>query len=323
MSKANRGRMAGHPTLFAAGGAHIDRRGTIDGPFVPGASNPGTMREDVGGGAFNALRMATQRGVAGAMLSLRGGDAAGATVAEAIARAGLTDLSAVFLDRATPSYTALIEENGELVAGFADMGLYEAGFMKQVARRKTRDAIAAADAVLCDANLPESALARLTAQAQAHAKPVFAIAVSPAKVVRLAGLLARLKCLFMNRREAAVLTGSEAGDEMATVAALRAKGLAAGAITRGQGPVLAFDTGGAFEIVPPRPARVIDVTGAGDALAGAAVAALMQGAAFAEAVREGVAAATHAVQCVEASPLVPEKEFRATLALVGEARPVA
>jgi sugar/nucleoside kinase (ribokinase family) len=311
------------PTLLAVGGAHVDRRGIIAGPFVPGASNPGTMREDIGGGAFNALRMAAQRGVSGAMLSLRGGDAAGAAVADAIAHAGLADLSGVFLDRATPSYTALIEESGELVAGFADMGLYEAGFAKQVARRKARDAIAAADAVLCDANLPGAALGRLAGEAEAHAKPVFAIAVSPAKIVRLAGLLARLKCLFMNRREAAALTGNEARDAAAIVAALREKGLAAGVVTSGGGPVLAFDGDGAFEVAPPRPVRLVDVTGAGDALAGAAVAALMRGAAFPEAVREGVAAATHAVQCAQASPIVAEEAFRATLALVGKARRVA
>lgn len=308
--------------LIAIGGAHIDRRGRIAGAFVPGASNPGTMREDIGGGAFNALRMAAQRGVTGAMLSLRGGDAAGTAVAEAIARAHLTDLSAVFLDRATPSYTAFLEENGELVAGLADMGLYEAGFAKQIVRRKTREAIAAADAVLCDANLPESALKRLIGEAEAQAKPVFAIAVSPAKVVRLAGLLPTLECLFMNGREAKVLCDG-ATDTIEIAASLRAKGLVAGVVTQGEGPAFAFDRHGAFEITPPRPVRLVDVTGAGDALAGATVAALMRGTDFSDAVREGVAAATLAVQCIEASPVVSDEDLRATLALVGEARRMA
>src|SRR5688572_30232114 len=86
--------------ILAVGGAHIDRRGQMTSPFVPGASIPGTMREDVGGGAFNALRTAVQRGARGAILSMRGGDAAGDTVARAIAGSGIADLSAVFLDRA-------------------------------------------------------------------------------------------------------------------------------------------------------------------------------------------------------------------------------
>ena len=60
------------PRLLAVGGAHVDRRGRMTGTFVPGASIPGTMREDVGGGAFNALRTAVQLGAKGAMLSMRG-----------------------------------------------------------------------------------------------------------------------------------------------------------------------------------------------------------------------------------------------------------
>ncbi|TIR65476.1 MAG: carbohydrate kinase, partial [Mesorhizobium sp.] len=44
------------PNILALGGAHIDRRGQVSGPYVPAASNPGIMREDVGGGVFNALR---------------------------------------------------------------------------------------------------------------------------------------------------------------------------------------------------------------------------------------------------------------------------
>ncbi|RWD59710.1 MAG: carbohydrate kinase, partial [Mesorhizobium sp.] len=126
-------------------------------------------------------------------------DAAADSVASAIDNAGITDLSVVFLDRTTPSYTALIDAEGELIVGLADMALYDLAFPKQMRRSKVREAIAAADAILCDANLPTAALERLVALA--GDRPVFAIAVSPAKVVRLAPLLSDLSLLFMNRRE--------------------------------------------------------------------------------------------------------------------------
>ncbi|TIS30162.1 MAG: carbohydrate kinase, partial [Mesorhizobium sp.] len=74
-----------------------------------------------------------------------------------IDEAGIADLSAVFLDRTTPSYTALIDSEGELIVGFADMGLYDLAFPKQIRRAKAREAIAEADAILCDANLPTAA----------------------------------------------------------------------------------------------------------------------------------------------------------------------
>ncbi len=136
------------PKILAIGGAHIDRRCQVSGPYQPAASNPGTMREDVGGGVFNALRSAVRRGAAGSLLSMRGGDAAADMVSRAIADAGIIDLSAVFLDRTTPSYTALLDRDGELIVGFADMGLYDLAFPKQIQRSKVREVVAVADVVL-------------------------------------------------------------------------------------------------------------------------------------------------------------------------------
>ncbi|RWD82789.1 carbohydrate kinase family protein [Mesorhizobium sp.] len=308
------------PRILALGGAHIDRRGQVSGAYVPAASNPGVMREDVGGGVFNALRSVVKRGVSASLLSVRGGDAAAETVASAIARAGIADLSVVFLDRTTPSYTALIDSEGELIVGFADMGLYDLAFPKQIRRAKVREAIAEADAILCDANLPTAALERLVAQA--GDRPIFAIAISPAKVVRLAPLLGNLSLLFMNRREAAALAGADmSGLEL--VKELRRVGLTAGVVTAGGAPVLGFDESGVFAIDPPAARRVADVTGAGDALTGATVAALLRGQPLRAALREGVAAAMLAIESAEAVPAFTTSSFAQALALVPEAREVA
>ncbi|MDP3895691.1 MAG: carbohydrate kinase family protein [Mesorhizobium sp.] len=302
------------PRLLGIGGAHIDRRGQVAGIYVPGASNPGTMREDIGGVVFNALRVARKRGAGATLMSLRGGDAGGAQVAEAIRQAGIEDLSAVFLDRATSSYTALIDRDGDLIAGFADMGLYDL-FPRQLQRAACRQAIGSADAILCDANLPEQAL-EMTVYFAAS-KPVHAIGISPAKIVRLVGLLDRLACLFMNRKEAAALTGASIDAETpALVELLRGRGLSRGVITAGGGPVALFEPGLLLSIAPPAPRMIVDVTGAGDALAGATVAGLMLGKPFADAVREGLAAAMLALEARAAVPELGAGAFAAALALV-------
>jgi pseudouridine kinase len=307
--------------LLAIGGAHIDRRGRVSGAYVPGTSNPGVLAEEVGGVVFNALRNAARRGVSASLLSVRGGDAAGENVARAIARAGIEDLSVVFLDRSTPSYTALLDRDGELIAGLADMGLYELAFAKQLGRSKVREAVAAASAILCDANLPEAGLVRL--MAVASGKPVYAIAISPAKVMRLAGQLSGISCLFMNRREAARLSTLEGTSTAETVARLKRMGLASGVITAGDGPVTGFDNHGGFSIVPPRPRNIADVTGAGDALAGATIAAMMKGSALRDALREGMAAAMLTVESQAAVADFSDREFAAALALVPRAEEMA
>ncbi|MDF3217742.1 MULTISPECIES: carbohydrate kinase family protein [Mesorhizobium] len=308
--------------ILAVGGAHIDRRGQVSGAYVPAASNPGTMREDVGGGVFNALRSAVRRGVSASLMSVRGGDAAADTVSRAIAGAGITDLSAVFLDRTTPSYTALIDSEGELIVGFADMALYDLAFPKQIRRSRVREVIAAADAVFCDANLPTTALERLVALAAG--KPVFAIAISPAKVVRLLPVLKELSLVFMNRREAMALAGVAANaTEREVVDGLRCSGLVSGVVTAGGGPMLGFDEAGAFSILPPPPRKVADVTGAGDALAGATVAALLRGLPLRAALREGIAGATLAIESAAAVPEFTAASFAEALVLVPDAREVA
>ncbi|RWX60769.1 carbohydrate kinase, partial [Mesorhizobium sp. M4B.F.Ca.ET.089.01.1.1] len=211
-----------------------------------------------------------------------------------------------FLDRTTPSYTALIDRDGELIVGFADMALYDLAFPKQIRRAKVREAIASADALLCDANLPSAALERLVAQAAG--KPVFAIAISPAKVVRLAPVLGSLAVLFMNRREAGALAGL--GDD------------ANGHDLVGA-PVLGFDGEGLFSIAPPAPRRIADVTGAGDALTGATVAALLNGLPLRAALREGIAASILAIESTEAVPAFSAANFAQMLALVPGALEVA
>ncbi|PSM19660.1 PfkB family carbohydrate kinase [Nitratireductor sp. StC3] len=302
-------------TILAVGGAHIDRRGRVAGPFVPGASNPGTMREEVGGGVFNAARVMAGRGARVALMSARGGDAAGEAVAAAIAAAGIADLSAVYLDRTTASYTAILDADGDVVAALADMALYDAAFDRQLRRSGARAAVADADAVLCDANLSTAALDRLAGLA--GASPLYAIAISPAKVGRLAPVADRLAGLFMNRREAAALTATAAtAPPQALVAALRTAGLARAVVTAGGGELIAFDDEAFYRLTPPPPRRIADVTGAGDALAGTMVESLTAKIPFAEALRRGVAAA---VLCLESAAAIADHDdqtFAQTLARV-------
>ena len=308
--------------LLGIGGAHVDRRGQVSGTFVPGASNPGTMREEVGGGVFNALRNVVRRGARASLLSVRGGDGAGEAVARAIGEAGIDDLSSVFLDRSTPSYTALLDREGELLAGLADMALYEMAFPRQLTRSKARDAIGRAGAILCDANLPEPALAKLADSAAG--KPLFAIAISPAKVVRLRPVLPALTCLFLNRREAASLTDGRADARAETmVAELRQAGLERAVVTAGAGAIVVFEGDRIHAIDPPEPERIVDVTGAGDALAGTAILAMLSGVPFPEAVRHGLAAAKLCIESAQSVPDHSEPAFSDALALVPEMQAMA
>ena len=147
--------------IVAIGGAHIDRRGRLFGDTKPGASNPGHWFEEAGGGVFNAACNLSRLGRAVRLIAPRGGDAAGQIVAEAAARAGLDDQPVIFLDRATPSYTAILERDGNLVIALADMALYDAFSARRIKARSLRDSLAEASHVVTDANLRADTLTAL------------------------------------------------------------------------------------------------------------------------------------------------------------------
>lgn len=293
------------------GGAHIDRRGRICGATAPGASNPGSWFEEAGGGGFNAARNLARLGLEVRMISPRGGDAAGDTVAEAAAAAGVIDNPFVFLDRKTPSYTAILENDGNLVIALADMDLYRLFSPRRLQQRAMREVVSSSDLIVTDANLPEETLASLIERAAQQAKPIAAIAISPAKVVRLANSLAGLSFLFMNEAEARTLTGSDVTEAAEWPALLQAAGLSGGVITRGGRPALAFRQGQAVAVTPPALDALGDVTGAGDALAAGFLAAFLGGEPLDMCLRSGVAAAGITVR---SSLAVSEKMSRQMLA---------
>lgn len=289
------------------GGAHIDRRGRISGTTAPGSSNPGSWFEEAGGGGFNAARNLARLGHSVRMISTRGGDAAGEMVTAAAAAAGVIDSPLTFLDRQTPSYTAILENDGNLVIALADMELYRLFSPRQLQRRALREVIAASKLVLTDANLPEETIAALAQSAAGNRRIVAGIAVSPAKVIRYRPCLSHLSFLFMNESEARALTGKEAAEAEEWPALLRGLGINGGVVTRGGRAVVAFEGDSTCVVVPPALPALADVTGAGDALASGFLSARLAGRNIADCLRHGIAAAGLTLR----SPLAASEEMSA------------
>ena len=266
-----------------------------------GASNPGHWIEDTGGGGFNAARNLARLGHAVQMVAPRGGDDAGKRVAAAAREAGVEDCPFVFLDRPTPSYTAILANDGNLVVALADMELYRFFTPRRLRIRALRERFAAADFVLCDANLPADTLEAIATYAHENGKPIAAIGVSPAKVARLAGCLHRIDFLFMNAAEAEALAGERPESPEGWPELLRAMGLKGGVVTQGGSQAVAFSQAETVLLAPP-PAMIVDVTGAGDALAAGFIHALLEGKSLSQALRSGTAGALIALRSPRSVP---------------------
>ncbi|MCF6368453.1 carbohydrate kinase family protein [Rhizobium halophilum] len=309
--------------ILVLGGAHLDRRGRISGDTAMGASNPGHWIEEIGGGGFNVARNLARLGHDVTMVSPRGGDATAEAVARAAEAAGVVDRPFVFLDRATPSYTAILERDGNLVIALADMDLYRFFSPRRLRVRTLRQAIATADMIVCDANLPAETLTALAAQAKQAGVPVAGIAISPAKVVRFREALPDLACLFMNAAEAAALSGERVAAIEEWPSILRERKLQAAVVTNGGRPLAAYSHGETCTFRPPPLTEVADVTGAGDALAAGTLDALLRSLPLENAVARGIAASRITLRSPHAvAPDLSLEALEQEAALVGTSEKV-
>ena len=281
-------------TLLAVGAAHLDRRARSAVPFRQGASNPGVVTETVGGSVLNAALAMRRFGATVRLCSGRGGDAAGERVEEALEAAGILDHSFVWLDRATATYTAVLDDRGDLVAGIADMAIYDLLGKRVLRQRQMRAAMAECDALIVDANLSGPTVGALLERFDG--RPTAAIAVSPSKALNLALHLGRLSAVFLSRAEAAAIVEMTAATDIVRLAQfLGEMGAVRAVITDGPQEVAILELGSVRLQAPPAVSHLRDVTGAGDTLAGVAFRAYVGGVAFDRAVRLGMAAASRRI----------------------------
>lgn len=286
-------------SIIVVGAAHLDRRARSSVAFQPGASNPGIVTETVGGAAFNAALAMRLFGADVRLCTTRGGDPAGERVADASEAAGIDEHAFVWLDRTTATYNAILDDRGDLVAGIADMAIYDLLGKRLLRQRRVRRDLAEADGLLLDANLPAETISYLLDRFKD--RPSAAIAVSPVKAFRLFPSVAHLGALFLSRAEAAALVEmTPATDVVRLARALMEIGLRRAVVTNGPQEAAVIENGVIQLQAPPAVASLRDVTGAGDTLAGVAFQAFVAGRPFMEAVRLGMAAASRRIS-MEAS----------------------
>ena len=287
MSQSSRPRK--RAAVVCIGGANMDIKGRIAGRTVMGSSNPGATVLSPGGVARNIAHNLAQLGIAAALVSAVGRDALGAQLLAATAAAGVDTRGVIRTADVTGSYSATLDAGGELNLGVAAMGIVERLTPRRLAAQRRR--LAAADLIVADSNLPMDTLDWLIDFAAARGRRLAIETVSVPKGGKLRRLFAArrpLFALFCNRAEAAALTGRS--DLRAAARRLHEEGARYVGIGLGRRGMFVSD-GERARIVPAVPARVVDVTGAGDAAVAGTLYGLLQGQDLATAARQGQAAA--------------------------------
>ena len=248
------------PVFHICGGCHLDRHLYLQGEAVPGRTNPASQRIGIGGVAANIARHLAARGGQAHFTGVQPADEISALGTRL--RADGVDPNLIPLEGEVPGYTAIVAADGELVVGAASMALYD-----EVTPDMALEGIIGDGPLVIDANFPESVLQAIC-QAQPQTRPVFAAATSVAKVGRLAGCLARLDALVLNRSEAAVLAGEAPVAGMACAMAARLRPGGAVLVSDG-GNQAALARGDDCVTASPPPLDLVRANGAGDAMAAA------------------------------------------------------
>lgn len=264
--------------VVCLGGANVDRKLRVFAPVLAGSSNPATASESFGGVVRNVAENLARCGVPVQLLTAVGADGAGRALLDDAARCGIdTGMSEVVAGALTGSYTAVLNPDGSLHLALAHMDLCEQLTPAWLAGWATQCGEAAL--VVADLNLPAGTLAALVdAAADSGAQPLVLVAVSEAKMGRLPGSLRGVRLLVLNRGELAAWSGASVLTE--GLERLLATGVQTVVVTLGEVGLCLASHGGEPVFVaatPVPPEAVVDVTGAGDALAAALCRALYAG----------------------------------------------
>jgi pseudouridine kinase len=281
--------------VLVVGGANVDVKARSAAALVRATSNPGTVVRTPGGVGRNVAENLARLGTRVELVTAVGADADGAWLLSETGAAGVGVSHAARVGPSTGGYVAVLDADGELVAGVSDMAAVDALTPDLVPRRLVADAAL----VVVDGNVPVATVAHVLDAAAAAGVRVVLDPVSVAKAARIAPLVRDVFAVTPNEDELAAL---------GSVEELHGRGVEVVWVRRGPAGSLLSSPARGVELPAP-PVMPVDVTGAGDAMIAAFCHRLLGGASVEDAARYGHEAAALTV----ASPHTVRPDLRARM----------
>ncbi|MGZ8318395.1 MAG: carbohydrate kinase [Telluria sp.] len=291
--------LADRRTVICIGAANLDRKLRSLDTLQMGTSNPARQDESFGGVARNIAENLARLGAQVGLVTAVGDDSSGNALLTHAEGAGIDTRGSLRLGGScSGTYTAILDQQGDMVLALADMALYDQLTPDFMARAQPQRASAAL--TVADMNLPHDTLRTLLDDAVRESVPLVIVAVSQPKMERLPADLSGLRLLILNQGELEARVGKAIASEAdlaEACAAVQAQGAQDLIVTSGAGGV-SFTTPRGIAHLPALDASIVDVTGAGDAFAAAVCWTLYQGTAdLAHACRRGLHLSAMTVAC--------------------------
>jgi pseudouridine kinase len=281
--------------VLVVGAAGIDMISMVDDPPQSGTTQPANIRVAIGGVARNVAENLARLGMPVEFITAVGDDQSGDVLLKTTAACGVgvgRCLRSSVND--TGAYLLVLDQAGTRYLALEDMLVITELTPQMISNH--RAAIAEAPFIFIDANLPDETIDTILGAAALARVRVCADATSPRLAVRLIPHLNRLHMITANPAEASTLVGGDlkvTDQETALQAARRLvnRGVELAVVTLAEFGVV-YATTETSGHIPAVSTRVVDPTGAGDALTATVIFGLLNDIPIDESVRLGVTAAS-------------------------------
>lgn len=283
--------------VIAVGGANVDRKFHIEGLARFGTSNPATVSYSVGGVARNIAENLGRLNQEVQIVTVLGQDHDADLIKHDSSAFLKFDYTEYLHNEATGSYSAVLNNNGELVVAMANMAIYDQLLPELISKNEL--AYQKASAIVVDLNCPKETVMYFKSIAKQYGIPFVIVPVSSPKMNRMPDELSGVTYLICNEDETETYLKREMKTDADVEEALN-QFLALGAqhviITLGSRGIFAAngETIKHFAAYPID--RVADVTGAGDAFVSGFIYGAINNEPFEDAISLGLVNAARTLQ---------------------------
>ncbi|MFD1040105.1 PfkB family carbohydrate kinase [Virgibacillus byunsanensis] len=284
--------------VVCIGGANVDRKFYGQDTIQLGTSNPVRSTQSAGGVARNISENLGRFGQEVSLITASGADTDWSFIESSSSLYMDLDQVVKVPHASTGSYTAVLDDAGDLVVALADMEVYESITPELIATHT--NLLSYAKCIVADLNCPKETLQALCQFAKTHHKPIVLVSVSAPKMKRLPEDLHGVTWLITNRDE----TEEYFHDEITTNEAWKQavnKWLTAGVsnvvITNGKdGAMIGNKDEGIYHVPSMETTNIADVTGAGDAFSSAVIYAWLENKSLIDIATAGIVNASKTLQ---------------------------
>lgn len=276
--------------IVCIGAANVDRKFHVDEQLIPETSNPVTSSKSIGGVARNIAENLGRLGEQVALLTTCGNDSEWDMINNLSSPFMNCDYAQKIEGASTGSYTALIDKEGDMKYGLADMGVYD--YLTPELLIKQTHLLNKAKCIVADLNLSKSSLEFLCAYSEKKHIKLVLITVSTPKMKHMPDSIHAVDWLVTNKDETEAYFNIKIknNEDLKDAAKLWVNNGASNVVVTNGVKEFVYANENeikTYDVVPSK--HVVDVTGAGDSFSSAIIYSWLHGANIDEIILSGMA----------------------------------